>query len=510
MSRSFGRFSKFPRFSVLAAASLAWLLVGSLSATVAAQDAPPAAEIAQPAPVVALAAGNLKVSVGDTPAVEVQLPCAGATLQVVNNMAYVGCGVDGLVMVNLSDPASPKVDGHQRFDGAVAGVFELDGAVWVRLSHVDARPLDQAGRVVSPDLTAPVVMAPGAAKEKKATAEPAGPVPVGRVVEVRSGSVILDIGATAGVKRAEHIELFIEVERSLGDGETAIEEVQLAVARVSAVTSKRSVVRLALNEEVPVGALARETKKSLTQSTMNPRRADDLWEVAFTVRPFLALGTFGFGAVSEGSVAYRFEGPLVVRALFQPVGIGIAESGNILALGGNVVAAYDTRLFEVGAGLGWASFNDSPGRTYAADATKDDGSGFERVNTAMSIVQSVRLGSRDGLALFLDNSFVLYEDEFMYGGSSGTLQVPTSERSWLLFQGAGGISSYWRADLGIRVLVRGNGERDSLFMTATLGAAGLYGEKDVVCPDWAREGEDCYDEISYGGPAAGFGLEWRF
>jgi len=446
----------------------------------------------------------------DTP---LMLPCIGESLLVYGDKLYVACGREGLVIVNAQPGARATIDAHvQHSDGAVTGVFELDGQLWLKLQRTEARPLaGSEPMLLGADTVVknPQLPVKKVAEQAEKPAEPKTPTAVANVLETVEDTVIIDKGTEAGFAKGQHIELFVERSRSLGGNETANEEDRVAVGKILAISEGRASVELGINEEVPAGAQARYTELALTSSSMSPPRAEGLWEVSFMFRPFLALGTLGFGSVSEVEAAYRFDGPLVIRALFQPAALGIADDGDVLALAANVVAAYDTRLFEVGLGLGWSAVNDTPGVGFSSSdstggAPKTEGSGFESVENALSIMQAVRLGARDGLTLLANNNFVLFKDKFLYGGTNATIQIPTTAASWMLLRGGGGLAGYWYGEVALRVLFSGNGERDSLFMTVSLGAAGLFGEKEVVDGDYTYQ-----DSIGYGGPAAGFGLEWR-
>jgi hypothetical protein len=138
---------------------------------------------------------------------------------------------------------------------------------------------------------------------------------------------------------------------------------------------------------------------------------------------------------------------------------------------------------------------------------------FEKVRDGLSISQVARLGSLDGINLSVDNFFVLYKGEFHWGGAIGAIQSPVSDRSWLLLRGGGGIAGYAFGEIGLRVLVRGNGGPGSLFLTPSIGGAGLFGEKEGECtvynPAGGPQTVPCAEEVSYAGPMVGFGMEWR-
>ena len=85
---------------------------------------------------------------------------------------------------------------------------------------------------------------------------------------------------------------------------------------------------------------------------------------------------------------------------------------------------------------------------------------------------------------------------------------------WLLFQSGGGRAGYIFGEVALRVLLVGNGDRGSLFVTPSIGYGYLSGEEDEPCEvyDWETEEtvpSTCANNIDYGGPMVGFGATWR-
>jgi hypothetical protein len=436
---------------------------------------------------------------------EVALPCEGRALLHHGGVTYIACGDGGLLEVTRE--ADAAVVSQRRFAGQVVGLFVHEGQVWLKVIKQEARPLSElpftdapASATTSPPLTSPIVASPAPTPQAAAS--------VGPVVENLLDTVIIGLGTAQGVEKGDHVEVFVQEKRALGQGEEVSVERRVLVGEVTAAGVERAEVTLGINEEVPADSVARETEAALTASLLRPRRADDLWELSAAVRPFLALGTLGAGMVSDLSVGYRFTSPLHVAVYVEPLALGFAEGGNAVAVAANGFVGYDTRFFELGLGLGWSAINDTPSGLYSSDETSSGGEAtFERVKSGLSIGQLVRLGARDGLSLEVRNGFLLVRDQFDYGGTVGQIQVPLVERWWLLFRGGGGSAGYAYGELGLRILTHGNGERRSLFLTASVGGASVWGEKDTPC--YSDSTQTCTESISYGGPMAGFGVEWR-
>ncbi|MBI5526815.1 MAG: hypothetical protein HY897_10825 [Deltaproteobacteria bacterium] len=443
------------------------------------------------------------------------LPCTPGKHVVHNDVVYVACGPDGVAMVSLSGLGAPRLLKHADPGGDVQGFTIVDEQVWAIIVRQEARPVD-----LSPIRLAPP--APKAAYSETATAlMGATPLPakVGDVIGQKGGRVTISLGSADGLRTDQRVEIFREHEVVLGEGQRAVREETLAVGRVAAVSEKAAQVDLGTDELVRAGSKVRATTRDLTANRLFPPRMAEVWDFNFMLRPFLALGTVGVGMVSDAAVGYRFKEPVHIQLLLKPFGVGLAGDGNIVAEAANLVGSYDTSYFEIGLGLGWSAVNN-PIEESALSSDEAAGIGasvprFEKVRDGLSIAQMARLGSLDGMHLHVDNFFVLYKGEFQYGGTIGSIQTPIGDRSWLLLRGGGGVAGYAFGEIGLRVLVRGNGGPGALFLTPSLGGAALMGEKEGKCTIYDYNGQKtstvaCAQELSYGGPMVGFGMEWRF
>lgn len=465
----------------------------------AAEPAPPTLELRGRTLVVQPAAGPESV---------LDLGCDPLGMMPHGDRVHVACGADGAVEVALGPPLA--VVARRTYEGAVTGHFLLEGAVWVRLARVEARPLIAGGALPAPG--------PGAITGPVAPAvTPPLPTPSASarlpLLERHAGRVVIDAPAELDLTAGQHVELFVEREVDLGGGAKATREERVAVGRVTAVGQGRAEVDLGLGERVPAGAFARPTKAPLTASMFVSPRLTDLWELRFAFRPFLALGTVGFGMVDDLRATYRFDAPVALHLVLEPAGVGVADDGNILALAGNLIATYDSALFEVGLGLGWSAVNGDLGWS-SEDASGAGSFEFERVKDGFSIAQLARLGAIDGLNVTVLNSFLLYEDKFNYGGTRATVQVPVDDNLWFIAAGGGGSSGYAFGEIGLRVLVAGNGDHGTVLLTPSLGGAALFGETEESCMVWnpstqVTEPGTCISDIDYGGPMVGIAIEYR-
>jgi hypothetical protein len=439
----------------------------------------------------------LTVTGTDGEIIRIALPCSPSTWVVQGQTLYGACADQGVLVVVLAAPDQPGSVVLYPTDGRVEDVFVLRDQVWVQLSRLEARPFTPGAQ---PQLAVIPMPAPGVSAPVQAPMQPAPPQSAsGTVVGVSGAQVVIDLGSAAGLQRNDRVEIFVETTVDLGAGEVAQREELVAIGQVTTVTETRAQVALGMNERVPVGAFARPTSRPLTASRLAPARLGDIWEVRASLRPFLTLGTLGVGTISDVNVAYQLEAPVTVEAVIHPLGLGFAREANILAVGVNGVVSYDTTLFKVGLGLGWVSLREA--------ASWED----ERPSGGLSVAQTVRLGAADGLRLEAFNTFVLYDSQFHYSGTRGGIQVPTgllTRRTWLVAQGGGSSSGEAFGEIGLRVLASGDGDHGTLLLTPTLGIGGLFGvrERDDCPPEYP---ELCQENVFFGGPMVGFGIEWR-
>jgi hypothetical protein len=408
----------------------------------------------------------------------------------------VACGAAGVWEVALEESGPRFVRSHA-FSGDVVGFFtEPDGRLWVKLQVLEARPFVSAtspGAVRFPDPT------PGGAPARPVPAAPApspptsSPPPVsraksGRVTRAAPGEAVISLGMRDGISRSDRIELSLE-HGSDGD-EAALSREAIAVGVVTNVTEQSAKVRLGLNESVPVGALAAPTRSQPTASLSAPPRVTSLWSLELMARPFTALGELGGGALLSGAIGGRF-GNLHVQAVLDPFAFAdVQNKPSVAAANGALIASYDSQYFEMGLGFGGQTVNESgfllpPGSGFAAQ-------------------QLIRLGAQDGLNISARTSIVLFHSEFEFGGMVASGQIPVTRGYWLLLNGGGGNVGYGFGELGLRVLLTGNGLAGSKFLTISAGGAAVF--KSGICDAFFF----CQESIGYGGPMAGVGGEWRF
>ena len=326
-----------------------------------------------------------------------------------------------------------------------------------------------------------------------APSKPVEVVPSGRVLSSALGEIVIDLGRAQGVVPGNHVEFSVSIEEQGALGEMERREV-VAIGLVSSSTDERSLVVLGVGEDVPVGAEAVPTDKRLTSNRSAPPRVPGVWSLSAMLRPFFVLDELGGGALNELAVSYHARGRVRYQLLMSPLGFAGANGGSTFAALLVGLVSYDTRLFEIGIGLGAQTVNDGD---------FEPGSG-------LTIAQSLRFGSLDGLNFSFRNDISLFHSEFEYSAFTGQAQIPVSERGWLLIGGGGGTVGYGFFEMGGRMLLYGNGTRGSLFLRGTTGYAALF---QNVAPDFGVQDPfffgSSFDDVMYAGPLVGAGFEWR-
>ncbi|MEI9951881.1 MAG: hypothetical protein WDO74_23585 [Pseudomonadota bacterium] len=397
--------------------------------------------------------------------------------------------------------SAPRFVRSYAFAGDVIGfIKEPDGRLWVKLQVLEARPFSSGGAqaaAVFPDV-APTVPPVGPLPLPDApTAAPAlaPPVParpqLGRVVHAAPGEVVISLGTLNGILRGDHIEFALERTGDSGSEDAELSREVAAIGVVTNVNAQSARVRLGLNESLPAGALASPTRAETSGSLAAPPRVSGLWELELFARPFAALEELGGGVLLSGSVGYRFS-HLHLQAVLDPLGFAAVQTKqSVTAVNAALIASYDSQFFEMGLGFGAQTVNET-------GFLLEPGSG-------LSAVQLIRLGARDGLNLSARTSIVLFHSQFQFGGMVASGQIPVTRGYWLLLNGGGGDVGYGYGEMGLRVLLAGNGFAGSKYLTVTAGGVGVF--RSGSCDAFFSA---CTESVSYGGPMAGVGGEWRF
>jgi hypothetical protein len=418
----------------------------------------------------------------------------------------VACGGSGLWIVQRAATGAYTLAAVQDLGGDVVGLFVRDGRIWAEVAHLEARPvLRSSGSTGSfpaeapttpPDAPAPLPPTATPAAPPAASFEPAPYARDGEVTEVGIGEVVVDLGRGDGLKQGDRVEFAVTVKETVGGQEAADRQI-VAVGVVRTVAADFARVDLGINERVPLGASARLVNRGKSESRMAPPRAAGLWELMLRVRPFVALEGLGGGILTQSSVGYRFESHVALTAELHPFGFASGQGegrATLVPAAAFVSALYDHEVFGIGLGVGLQTVHDTAFETPSGSGTL--------------LTQRLRLGARDGLSLDLRNDVVLFHSQFDFSGFVGSAMIPVGSRAWLLFEGGGGSAGYGYGEIGLRSLLRGNGQHGSLFLSVTLGGQGVFEFRTKMCAstDFVFQ---CEDDQIYAGPMLGVGVEYR-
>jgi hypothetical protein len=263
---------------------------------------------------------------------------------------------------------------------------------------------------------------------------------------------------------------------------------------------------------VPVENLAPAGTAQAKPSLMAPPRRGGLWEISALAGAFLNLGPFAGGATGWASVVYRFDVPIVVRAELSPFGFAVGDgrkpeppmgnsetlgtsTGSIAVAAGHLLVGLDTQFIEVAVGGGGATI----GNSFVASGTPATG--------GASIVEEVRFGARDGLALNVESITVAANGQFQFGSFVASVQVPLTQGVTLIARGGGGNVGLLFGDLGARFIVQGDGGPDTIALTGYVGGAGIDFQSCI--PNTSPLVGSACESTSLGGPSIGGGVEWR-
>lgn len=448
-------------------------------------------------------------------------PCDAREASRDDETLYVACGAKGVYLYSLDEPRNPKGIGFRQMDGTVDGLFQARNRVWAEILRTEARPvgeLDAADVKRAPvpeqseQMEAETEREPEEETTEKGRAdEGGGPSkkketdearPEGRVVAVRKRSVVVDLGRSDGLERGDAVEIYRRERVELG-GESADREITEVVGEVETTSENRSVIALGINESARADRFARPTDLPLTANVVAPPRPEGQSSLSFMARPLLPLDALGGGVVAEAAYQYNFEWPGTAEVRVDPMSLVVAEQRAVFPGALSASMSYDTTIFRLGFGAGLYKLSD---RTIGAAEPTDQ-------NAAFDLTQIVRLGARDGLNFRLRNSFLVVNRQFQYGGTRGEFQVSMTNflnNTWMVVRGGTHSAGQGLGELGLRVLTSGNGTEGSTFLTATVGAAGLWGELEGECPDSRETDGTCIESHSYLGPVVGFGIERRF
>lgn len=477
--------------------------------------------------------GGALVATGGAEKRPVALPGTPEAVLVAGDRLYVALGKDGAAVLSLADPGAPAL--AQRIpvaQGRVTGFVVVDGAVWMRIDSTTAVLVEggvpagaQTSAVVTPLTAGPPSQAAPAPPPAGVKGAPEREAPI-RLLDARrsTGMVKLDVGAKDGVKAGDRFVVTRPVEVGKGGAAFAARET-VADLEAEAVGEEATLASLARGDRVASGDTAARAEPGHGPSRVYPRRLSGIGEASLVVRPLFNVGNEkGFGMLCDLTVAWWTK-HVFLDVRLQPLGFGWTDKGNVLSSSILGEVGYDGRAFALGIGAGVGVVNGDMGKALAGEGvfSFDDEAGVnlftweDRTRAAFALSQVVRLGARDGLNMTLYNLLLYYDppgsdaDEdsdksgFYYGGTSGKISIPLAARVDLFFGGGGGLVGYWFAETGVFFWARGAGDAGSIGVSASGGAAGIWGKVKYHSGEYTD-----YERIDILGPMISLGLTGRF
>jgi len=467
-----------------------------------------------------LEAGELLVITGEQQDL-VPLPAPVVAMLCSDELLYAALSEHGVAVLDLTEPAAPKL--LRRIpvpQGKVVGLFEADGKVWMKIESTTAQPLGPGTPAAHPlptEIAAPSQPPVEAQPEVEARPEVEEaatgllqdlPEPI-RIVEIYLGQVKLNVGSDRGVKVEDRFSVFRMMGVEIEGGEEFAGKELVAVLEVVAVSPTSSLARLWRGDRVLPDDEVQPARPDHQVSKVYPRHLTDTGELAFVLRPLIKVGKpKGFGALCDLSVAYWGK-HYFIDFRMQPLGFGWTEDGSIVSSSFLVEGGYSGRAFAVGLGIGAGVVSGDMGGMLEGTGM-DTAKGFSeswdtRTQGAFALSQVARMGARDGLNFTVSNILLYHRDSegddesgFVYGGTTGKLTIPLVARTDLFLGGGGGRMGYWFGEIGVFAWVKGNGDAGSLGLSASAGAAGLWGD------------DEDYNSITIIGPMVSIGISYRF
>lgn len=326
-------------------------------------------------------------------------------------------------------------------------------------------------------------------------AEPIAPAPSAQVLEVTQGRVVFDGGTTRGFRQGSRVRIVSQrlvskpdlVSGSVRDvpsGEIT------AVLAIEQADEHRAMAVLGRGDFAQKGDLVELTTDPVSERLLFPRRAPFMWRAGFSVRPFLGLEgtTKPVGFLIDAYGAYYPDSlPLSVMVAIAPAGFVINGAEPHYPVTIHATIAYSTDYFEIGLGGGALLGNQGPCFSNGVSTPCE-------VNTGATFNQRLRLGAYDGLHLEWSSSIFARPDHFVFGVGRGELAVPLTSHLGLFGAGGGGENGWAFGEFGMRTAFGGAGASGTLVLSASLGYSSIF---------------DGPNREFVGGPAVGFGMEWR-
>ncbi|MCP4675784.1 MAG: hypothetical protein GY854_09825 [Deltaproteobacteria bacterium] len=477
---------------------------------------------------------------------EIALPGPALAVKHMNQTLYVAMGDKGAAVFDTSQEGSPTMNrvipvSH----GQVTGFLELEGELWMQVDATTAvrlTPSDAKGATIAP-LVAPTpstAATQAAPPPREAPEEVEAPdtldisEPI-RILKIYPGEVELNVGAVNGVKSGDRFSVY-RTQPKKHHGKVFTGEELVAVLEIRTASESVSVARIWKGDRVQKDDRVTPAEKHHDVSMVYPRHLDHTGELSIVLRPLIAVSeTGGFGMLNEATASYWMKW-VFFDVVVAPLGLAWTDDGNVVSTSIRAHLGFNSRPFSIGMGAGVAiTPTDMSGAfieneklgNQGSEETEGPWSNFTRARFALA--QKVRLGARDGLCFTINNLLLWVsadetkdnpnddpdeeEEEapsgFVYGGTTGRVDIPIAARVNLFLEGGGGVMGYGFGALGVFAWVRGNGDNGSIGLSTSAGFAMVWGTRERS----VTEGTDTRtetDSVTVGGPMISLGFTYRF
>ncbi len=381
-------------------------------------------------------------------------------------------------------------------------------------SHVSTRALAQEGAPVAaepaapefapPPSPAPVMIAPPAFQGGRPIDSLAALGVKGEVIAVHDLTATVSIGARQGVAPGARV-LFIAQAVRPDDPFAAGTKQQVVIGEVINVTEDAALVSIGMLESVVVGQQVEVTAQRPSARRLAPPRTTATLIMEGGLRPFLPIRRVSIGAFADLALTYLPPIPMFVRAELLPAGGRVGAGSDTGALGGLLSLGYDQRYVAIGLGVGVVYHRD-----FVDGDDSSDSAGLGSAQPRFQFAQLLRAGARDGLHLSVKTAFALAEERWRLASVTVAGQVPVATRVALaprimIAPNAG----VFLAEAGVRLLVRGDGGHNSLFLRPVAGVSGTFDAEDNSWDSYESDDIGTATDHMLFGPMLGIDLEYR-
>lgn len=303
-------------------------------------------------------------------------------------------------------------------------------------------------------------------------------------VRVEGQLVTIDRGRLDGLAVGDRMAVVFLEPSGLGEPEPTLERQHGYVGEIRAVTGHRARIRFGMNERVREGSLLETTDADVTGSILAPADSDAKNELSVGLRLGFVTSGVGGGALVSARYDRRLGARAFVRARLDPTGaIGFRRPdpdgpgpeerppGSFAAtFGGVVMVGADLGLVAIGAGLG-ATLTTRIDEIHEDCPTCDATTIHHGFRLGPTFATMARIGSRDGLHLDVDTAFTALLARIETSRFAARLVVPCTSSMAIVLSGASGfgVVGTRTIDAGVRLLLRGDGNRGSTLLLPSIG-----------------------------------------